>query len=273
MKKIFALMMASALLVCSLASCAGSLGDPDAIGNYTPEVDYIVTEQGTFTFEEADGNTAVLVKYVGKATRDDHVIIPAEFNGRKVAAIGNEAFYNLAAVVAVTIPDSVTTIGKYAFAGCTELTEITLPAGALEVDDYAFAGCDKLATVNLGNSLTEIGDKAFWNCGALANATLPATLETIGDGAFWNCTALTEVTMPAALKTIGTLAYYNCTGLTSIKLHNDIEKIGDFAFVVDGSTLKDKIDISACTPDGYVAEYVAGIADPTPVETEAETDA
>lgn len=273
MKKIFALMMASALLVCSLASCAGSLGDPDAIGNYTPEVDYIVTEQGTFTFEEADGNTAVLVKYVGKATRDDHVVIPSEFNGRKVAAIGNEAFYNLAAVVAVTIPESVTTIGKYAFAGCTELTEVTLPKNALTVEDYAFAGCTKLATINFGSALTEIGDKAFWNCEALANATLPATLETIGDGAFWNCTALTEVTMPASLKTIGTLAYYNCTGVTSIKLHDDIEKIGEYAFVTDGSTLKDKIDVSACTPDGYVAKYVAEIAEPAPVEEETEANA
>ena len=161
MKKIFALMMASALLVCSLASCAGSLGDPDAIGNYTPEVDYIVTEQGTFTFEEADGNTAVLVKYVGKATRDDCVVIPEEFNGRPVAAIGNEAFYNLAAVVAVTIPDSVTTIGKYAFAGCTNLESAQLPGKLEWMNDYWFTGCEKLKTI-----ITPIGsDTATWAAG------------------------------------------------------------------------------------------------------------
>lgn len=268
MKKLLALATAVMLLLCSLASCATNLGDKNAINDYTPEVDYLVTEQGTFYFKEAEGDTAVLVNYNGKATRDDHVVIPSVFNDRVVAAIGDEAFYNLAAVVEVTIPDTVTRIGKYAFAACTELTAINLPAGTLTIDEYAFANCDKLATVRVGNSLQTIGDKAFWGCTALDTMDLPDTLTTIGKGAFWNCTALTTLTIPTSVTSIGDLAYYNCTGLESIKLHDGITHLGDFIFVTDGSTLKDKIDTSNLS-EGAVLDYVNNIAEPeTVVETE-----
>mgnify|MGYP003299144204 CR=1 FL=1 len=64
MKKYLAIALAALLLVGSLASCIG--GNPDGIDDYTPEVDYLVTEQGTFYFEEAEGETAILVDYNGK---------------------------------------------------------------------------------------------------------------------------------------------------------------------------------------------------------------
>jgi hypothetical protein len=271
MKKYLAIALAALLLVASLASCIA--GDPDGIDDYTPEVDYLVTEQGTFYFEEAEGETAILVKYNGKATKDDHVVIPATFNDRTVTTIGEKAFYSLASIVEVTLPDTIVKIDKYAFARCTELTAINLPAGTLEIDDYAFAECTKLASVNLGSSLLTIGEKVFWGCTALTDIPLPATLTEIGDAAFWGCTALTDVEFPASVKTIGTLAYYNCTGIQSIKFSKDDITIGDYAFVTDGSTLKDKIDTSNLAEGSKVLEYVKDIAEPTP-ETEApETEA
>ena len=273
MRKLLAIALACILMVATLASCAAGLGDPDAINNYTPEVKTITTDKGVFTFEEADGETAILVGYNGKATKDDHVVIPSTFNDRTVTVIGEKAFYSLAAIVEVTIPDTIVEIDKYAFARCTELTAINLPAGLLEIDDYAFAECDKLASVNLGSSITTIGEKAFWGCTALTNITLPATLAEIQDAAFWGCTALTAVEFPASVKTIGTLAYYNCTGIESIKFNKDDITIGEYAFVTEGSTLKDKIDVSNLAEGSKVLEYVNNIAEPAE-ETEApETEA
>ena len=268
MKKYLAIALAALLVACSLASCVGGQG---SIDDYTPEVDYLVTEQGTFYFEEAEGETAILVNYNGKATKDDHVVIPSTFNDRTVTVIGEKAFYSLAAVVEVTIPDTIVKIDKYAFARCTELTALNLPAGLLEIDDYAFAECDKLATANLGSSITEIGEKVFWGCTSLSEVTLPNTLETIGDAAFWGCTALTSVAFPASVKTIGTLAYYNCTAIQTITFASDDVTIGEYAFVTESSTLKDKIDVSNLAEGSKVLEYVNGIA--APAETEAETEA
>jgi len=270
MKKYLAIVLAALLLVGSLASCVQA--NPDAIDNYTPEVDYIVTEQGTFYFEEAEGETAILVDYNGKATKDDHVVIPPTFHDRTVTVIGPEAFYSLASVVEVIIPDTVVKIDEYAFARCTELTSITLPAGLLEISHMAFAECDKLETVNLGNSLVTIGDHAFNGCTALTNIPLPSTLETIDDAAFYGCTALTAVEFPASMKKIGTLAYYDCTGIQSIKFGSDSFQIGDYAFVTDGSTLKDKIDMSNLAEGSKVREYVNNIAEPTATEA-PETEA
>ena len=274
MRKFLALALSCILLVATLASCAAGLGDPDAINDYTPEVKTITTDKGVFTFEEADGDTAILVGYSGRATKDDHVEIPTEFNGRPVVGIGESVFYNLAAVVEVKIPETVTSIGKYAFANCTELVSITLPAGLLSIDFAAFNGCTKLETVDLGDSLVSIGDSAFKSCPVLKNIELPATLESIGEYAFAYDEALTEFAATAALKEIGTLAFYNCKGLTSIKLSDTLETIGDYAFVTESTTMKAIIDTTSYSEGSKAAEYVAAMAETVteePTEAEDET--
>ncbi len=284
MKKFLAVAMMAVLLVGALASCANNLGDPDAIGDYVPEKTYWVDAAGnTFHFQEAEGETAILTKYNGKATRDDKVVIPATFNGRTVTAIGDEAFYNLASIVSVDIPATVTEIGKFAFAGCTSIETIDLPAGLLKINESAFTGCTSLTTVNWGNKndaegaevvLETIGENAFRGCTSLANISLPETLTTIDKAAFWGCVALTELTVPASVTAIGDLAYYNCTGLTSIKLHDGLtaEGLGKFIFTTETSTLKDKIDLTVITEGTDVWTYVENIAEPT-VETDTENAA
>ncbi len=282
MKKFLALAVMAVLLVCALGSCAAGLGDPDAINDYVPEKTYWVDAAGnTFHFKEAEGETAILTKYNGKATKDDKVVIPATFNGRTVTAIGDEAFYNLASVISVEIPATVTKIGKFAFSGCTSLPSIDLPAGLLEIDESAFTNCTALTTINWGLSsekdaeiaLTTIGENAFRGCSALTALELPAALKTIDKGAFWGCKALTEVTIPASVEAIGDLAYYECTGLTSIKLHDGLttKGLGKFIFVTENSTLKDKIDLSSITEGTEVWAYVQDIAEPVE-ETETESE-
>ncbi len=269
MRKLLVLALSCVLLVASLASCAAGLGDPDAINDYTPEVKTITTETGVFTFEEAEGDTAILVGYNGKLTKDDHVKIPETFNDRPVVGIGDKVFYNLAAVVAVDIPATVTSIGEFAFAGCTELESVSLPDGTLSIGLAAFNGCTKLKTVDFGDALLSIDKFAFRACPALESIDLPATLETIGEGAFYNSTSITEFAAPAALKEIGTLAFYNCTGLTSIKLSDTLEKIGDYAFTTESTTMKAIIDTTSYSEDSVAAKYVAAMADTVVEETNA----
>jgi hypothetical protein len=230
MKKYLAIAMAALLLAFSLVSCVGRTDD--GIGDYTPEVDYLVTDQGTFYFEEAEGETAILVNYVGKATKDDHVVIPATFNDRTVTTIGKECFSGLASVVGVEIPATVTKIEYQAFAGCTELTEVVLPDGLLEIGKEAFANCSSLASVTFGKSLETVDAYAFWKCGALTTLSFPSTLKTIGDGAFWMCSGLNTVTFPASMDKIGELAFYHCYKLQDVVLPEGAE-MGDYIFAVD----------------------------------------
>ena len=249
MKKYLALAMAAVLMVCALASCVA--GDPGNIGDYTPEVDYLITENGTFYFEEAEGETAILVKYVGKATSGDHVEIPATFNDRTVTTIGEQAFYNLSALVEVTIPDSIIKIDDYAFARCTELTEIKLPAGLLEIGEGAFLECTKLEKVDLGKSLLTIGEKAFNGC-----------------------TALPSLSVPASVTSIGEMAYTDCKGLESITFGSDATEIKAHAFEnQDGTNLKDRFVLDGLTEGSKVLTYVNALSDnPVVEETEAVTE-
>lgn len=270
--RILSAVLAAVLMTCLLASCTANIGDPNAISDYVPEVMTITTEKGVFTFANGEGDTAILVKYSGKATTNDHVEIPAVFNDRKVVAIGDKAFYHLASIVEVIIPDTVESIGAFAFAECTELPSITLPAAVETIDKSAFEGCTKLTEIKLPASLQTIGEFAFANCTALPAVTLPGAVTEIGKAAFWDNTALTAIEIPASVTTIGDLCFYNCKALESIKLTDNITKIGAFCFVTEKSTLKDKIDLTGLDPEGYVAKYVAAIAEPTP-ETEADTTA
>lgn len=259
----------AAMLTCALTSCPSGLGDRDAINNYTPEIMTVTTDAGVFTFANGEGDTAILVKYDGKATKDDYVVIPEKFNDRTVVAIGDEAFYHLASIVEVKIPDTVTSIGAFAFAECTELPSITLPDGVETIGRGAFEGCAKLASVQLGNSLVEIGEYAFKGCEALTAVQFPGTLEKIGYAGFWGCASLSTIRLPDSVTEVGTLCFYECKGLESISLNKNLTEIGPFAFVTATSTLKDKIDASSYEGNKYVADYVAGIAEPT-VETETE---
>ncbi len=280
MKKFLASALCAVLLLGVLASCASGGDTTEAMKNYEQEKDYLIDEAGNvFYFEEAEGDTAILTKYTGKATTNDRVTIPEMFGDRVVTAIGNEAFYNLAAVVEVNIPDTVTRIGSYAFSRCTELTTINLPAGVISIGKAAFYGCTKLETVNDAEhpltALETIGENAFRECAALKTingGALPETLKVISDGAFWGCTSLTSVEFPLSVEEIGGLAYYNCTGLTSIKLHNNFEEgsLGAHIFTTATSTLKDRIDLTGITNE-YVLQYVAAIIEPAGSE-EAESN-
>ena len=270
MKKYLAMALAALLLVCSMASCTTGLGG--SIDEYAPEVDYLITDTGTFYFEEGDGETAILVKYVGKATSDDRVVIPATFGDRTVTAIGDEAFYNLAAIVEVTIPDTILDIGEYAFARCTELTEIKLPENVLTIGEGAFIECDALEKVTLNTYLEEIGDKAFNGCTALKDITLPENLLSIGDGAFAFCTSLPSLVVPASVREIGELAYTDCTGIERIEFKSDTVKINAHAFEhADGTNLKDKFVVDGLGAESAVLTYINGLADAP--ETEPVADA
>ena len=269
MKKYLALAMVALLLVCSLASCTS--GSDGSIGDYAPEVNYLSTESGTFYFKEAEGDTAILTKYVGIATSDDHVKIPSTFNDRVVTGIGDGAFYNLAAIVEVEIPDSIVTIGANAFARCTELTHITIPGSVLEIGESAFLECTAMTKVEFSFGLETIGEKAFYGCSALTDINLPTSLQSIEKGAFAFCKALPELKVPASVVSIGELAFTDCVGIESITFANASTNIGFGAFEhEDGTNLKDKFVTNALAADSKVMTYVNSLSDSP--ETEPVTE-
>ena len=266
MKKIIAVAMVLAMFA-ALVACDASKGDLTSINDYVAPNYTYVTETGTFTFEEAGGNTAVITGYVGKA--EPHAVkVPSqvtvaslnenakeEDNIRNIVGIASNAFYYCTAMTSIEIPSSIKTIGDWAFAGCIGLTEVTLPDNIVSIGEGAFHGCDNLTSVKLSANLESIGDFAFYNCSGLTAIELPAKLTSIGSAAFFGCQGLTTLDIPASTTVIGDLAFYQCNHLTAISINTTAENIefGDYIF---WSELKSVIT----APEGSkAAEYVDSI--------------
>ena len=143
----------------------------------------------------SDYETAGLeVTYNGGGT---DVVIPSEINGKKVVAIGHDAFtsrgvaptninntkkvvpsylYNIdnkkevtllnyqsigLGITRVVIPSTVKSIGGYAFYG-NKLTEVTIPSSVTSIGSYAFAG-NQLTKIIFPSTPLTIGCKTFWD--------------------------------------------------------------------------------------------------------------
>ncbi len=137
-----------------------------------------VIADGYYKYKELDSGTVEITDYTGS---EDEIIIPEEFNGKKVTVIGEGAFSGASA------------------------TEIVLPSGTELIDWSAFESCTKLESVTFNESLKVIESFAFYNCRALKEISLPEGLEKISWGAFDDAAEdLIEITIPGSIKACDT---------------------------------------------------------------------
>lgn len=206
----------------------------------------------------------VITRYTGDATE---VVIPDELDGRPVAYLGPEIFYENDALTSVTIPTGVTVdyFGN-PFQHCSSLTTINIapedpvlkivdgalinktekrlicyplglgitscdvPEGIEMVGSGAFANCTTLTSITLPDSVREIGTGAFENCTGLTFVTLPDSVKEIGFGAFDGCSNLCSINIPDGVTVINSYSFSDCTDLSSISIPNGVTEIGDRAF-------------------------------------------
>ena len=206
-------------------------------------------------YEEAglnvkEGKTFLITKYINNDILD--VVIPSDINGKKVVAIGNDAFKNLGLtnivipnsitnigisafrenyLTSVTIPNSVTSIGDYAF-GENQLTSITIPDSVTRIEDYAFYD-NKLTSVTIPNSVTSIGNRAFYR-NNLTSVTIPNSVTSIENSAFGE-NQLTSITIPDSVTSIEDYAFYD-NKLTSVTIPNSVTSIRSSAFLKNVSS-------------------------------------
>jgi len=105
------------------------------------------------------GNTYAVVD-VGTC-EDTDIYIPSKIYGRKVTAIGDDAFAGCESLTSITIPDSVTAIGDFAFYECTSLTTVTIGDSVTTIGSDAFCDCTNLTSITIPDSVTTIGRSAF----------------------------------------------------------------------------------------------------------------
>jgi hypothetical protein len=132
-----------------------------ALNVYAADSDFTVDANG------------VITKYAGF---DTEVVIPATIGGKKITAIGAEAFLK-ADLISVTIPEGITSIGKSAFAE-NKLTTVTIPGSVKTIAFEAFKYNRTLTIINLSEGVEDIGIGAFGNT-SCQSISIPASIKNM----------------------------------------------------------------------------------------------
>ena len=138
--------------------------------------------------------------------------------------------FDVASVVSIVLPNSVTSIGNCAFSWYKNLESITIPNSVTTIGRAAFSGCRALTSIEIPNSVTSIGNSAFRKCERLERITIPNSVINIGDLAFSECCALTRIEIPNGVTTIGKCVFSGCANLCNIEIPNSVTSIGEGIF-------------------------------------------
>ena len=243
-------------------------------------------ESSGLEFKKIKGGT-YSVKSIGSCT-DTRIVIPSEYNGRRVTEIGNFAFDKCSSITKVSLPDSITRIGRCAFRGCSGITSINIPDGVRDIDFDAFSGCINLLNIIIPDSVTSIGSDAFedtkfyndsinWTDDVLyigkhlikaketlvGNYTIKNDTISIAGRAFKNCNKLTNIVIPNSIKDIGNGAFSQCTSLSSISIPETITIISSDLFYRCKELKSVTIPSSVTRIDGFAFADCTGLTDIT----------
>ncbi|MBQ2957313.1 MAG: leucine-rich repeat domain-containing protein, partial [Clostridia bacterium] len=111
-----------------------------------------VSNTDDFLLNERSDGTLCITLYKGPG---GEVVVPDSVNGKKIAAVGAEAFSGNESVQSVVLPDSVLEIGDKAFFGCKNLERVRIPAEAAQFGRFIFTNCPKLVVQVAAGSQAE----------------------------------------------------------------------------------------------------------------------
>ncbi|MBE6045164.1 MAG: hypothetical protein E7221_00485 [Clostridiales bacterium] len=108
------------------------------------------------------------------------IVIPDEFDGRPVFAIG-KGLFAFSDVETLDLGNSLQHIAVGAFRNCRKLKEVRIPDSVKYIREGAFRGCTNLEKVTLGSGLIQIDKNAFGGCKKLKNVVVPPDLDAVID--------------------------------------------------------------------------------------------
>ena len=232
------------------------------LGSVDYDYGVTVSDKNMFAYSENDDGTVTIT---GGNIVTPKLEIPAELEGKKVSAIGMNAFTGNNVITDLVIPEGVTTLNWYSFNTCKDLETDTLPDSLEFIDSWAFERCSKLKTINVPANVTRINGGAFaqnssmtsitcdpanknyvsvngvlftkdmkelvaYPGGIQGGYTVPATVNHIGDAAFYGALGLDSVTILGNLDFIGFEAFAECSKLTDVAIRDGVNYVGYWAF-------------------------------------------
>ena len=156
--------------------------------------------------------------YRGGIFMKKKLVIPSEYDGKKVTSVAKIESYDIEEIV---LPDTITSIMSGSFIKMESLKKINIPEGVKKIGSKAFANCSSLTEIALPESLTEIGESAFYSCLSLETVTIPAGVKKIGSYAFSGCIKLDKVSLDFNTTEIGSNVFTDTAYIEKIYQAND----------------------------------------------------
>ena len=219
-----------------------------------PEISASAADYSSLTFGLRDDG---YYKVTGCSDTAETVVIPSEYNGKKVLSVGSYAFENHRNLKKVVIQDGVTSIDFSAFEGCIGLTDITLPKTLSNIGEWAFFRCNKLKEITIPEgSWMSVSGYAFAGCTALESVSIPRTVYSIGKKAFEDCKSLKNIIVASSngsYKSVGGIILMDIKGTEMIAVAGGADKVTvpDGVTVLQDDILKGFSKLTELTlPDG-----------------------
>ena len=195
------------------------------------------------------------------------VTIPSSLEDYSVTAIGEGAFSGKAALLSLSLSDTVETIDDQAFYNCISLRTLSLGGGVRSIGELAFAKCSNLTSVTIPKSVSALGDGAFAFCSSLVGFTVAAANSSFAStgNILFNSSKTSllaypasrdgdKFTVPQTVRTIGCYAFSGASKLSEVVLQSNVTSINAYAFA--GSSVKtiDMTESTLATVGSYAFE-------------------
>lgn len=142
--------------------------------------------------------------------QESSIVIPEKIAEKPVKILGGDAFYQHKNLVAVSLPQSLTTIEGSPFYRCYSLNEITVPSGVTEISSNPFFRCSSLTEISVasGNTRYSAMDGVLFNIdkteliaypeGKLSESyTIPKSVNKLNIDSFGYETKIKRLTIPS----------------------------------------------------------------------------
>lgn len=173
----------------------------------------------------------IIEEYIGNSKK---IVIPSEYNGIPIRAIGDHAF-DAKGLKSAVISEGIVEIGVGAFGWNRELKEISIPQTVEIIGNLAFESCDSLKELVISQNLKVLGEQAFGNCGSLKEVVIPGNITIINLATFSGCDSLKKVEILEGVQEIGVCAFSFCDSLEEIIIPASVQTIHDKTFFMDSN--------------------------------------
>lgn len=147
-----------------------------------PKITYKLSNDGTYYIASGNPNSKdnfaeILGEYNGLPVKEVDTFMCANLSAltidNGVEIIAPWCFDGTRSLIAISLPDTLTTIEECAFVRCSALSDITIPSAVKTVGRVAFSDCTSLHTVIFKGKPTTIVENAFTNCPSLQTIYVP----------------------------------------------------------------------------------------------------